>query len=80
MLINNPPRLQEHKEWLKNRPHRCLKYRKPAQIFVEVLFWATTLALLIVTAQKHAQICDANNLYVLCLANYNCAYIRKTSN
>ena len=49
MLINNPPRLQEHKEWLKNRPHRCLKYRKPAQVVVNVLFWITALALLVIT-------------------------------
>ena len=51
-LINVPDAMIERDEWLRNRPHKCMKYRATAQKAVKIAFLIILAVLILVNVEK----------------------------
>ena len=56
-LINVPDAMIERDEWLRNRPHKCMKYRATAQKVVKIAMFIILAVLSIVSLQKQTGVC-----------------------
>ena len=65
---------------MKKRPHKCLKYRGCTQRVVKILLWIVFASILTINIHKYSDICPEKTPYMICVANYKCAYIHKSTN